>query len=169
MNRERFSGGEKIEQDYYDILGVPATATEEEVKAAYRRLVKVHHPDVGGNEERFKQLGEAYAVLSDAKKREQYDSEYFPGHNTEKEFEDIVRTFGSSFGIPPEVLRNLKRKVDEDVRRESEKRKREHEEKMEEARRKIKEHDDRRKYFEQQIADLKAGRQPKKDDRYENS
>jgi molecular chaperone DnaJ len=60
--------------DYYSTLGVPKTATPEEIKKAYRRLAHEHHPDKGqGNAEKFKQINEAYQVLSDPNKRAQYD------------------------------------------------------------------------------------------------
>lgn len=65
------------EKDYYEILGVKKTATEAELKKAYRELAKKYHPDKNkGNKEaenRFKEISEAYAVLSDKEKREQYD------------------------------------------------------------------------------------------------
>src|SRR2546421_4626995 len=65
------------DRDYYDILGVKKTATDEEIKKAYRNLAKKHHPDKNkGNkdaENKFKEISEAYAVLSDKEKREQYD------------------------------------------------------------------------------------------------
>src|SRR3954451_22325863 len=65
------------EKDYYEILGVKKTATEAELKKAYRDLAKKFHPDKNkGNKEaenRFKEISEAYAVLSDKEKRDQYD------------------------------------------------------------------------------------------------
>jgi DnaJ-class molecular chaperone len=64
-------------RDYYTVLGVPRTASEKDIKTAYRKLARKHHPDVnpGDNnaESLFKEIGEAYAVLSDADKRKKYD------------------------------------------------------------------------------------------------
>ncbi|MDP4200092.1 MAG: J domain-containing protein [Bacteroidota bacterium] len=64
-------------QDYYEILGVPRTATEDEIKKAYRKLARQHHPDLNPNdktaEEQFKKINEAYEVLSDKEKRAKYD------------------------------------------------------------------------------------------------
>ena len=60
-------------RDYYQILGVQKNATQEDIKKAYRKLAHQHHPDKGGDEKKFKELSEAYRVLSDAEKRAQYD------------------------------------------------------------------------------------------------
>ena len=64
-------------RDYYATLGVPRTATEKEIKAAFRKLARKHHPDVNqgskGSEARFKELTEAYEVLGDPEKRSTYD------------------------------------------------------------------------------------------------
>lgn len=61
-------------KDYYRILGVGRSATQDDIKRAYRRLAHQYHPDKGGgDEERFKEINEAYQVLSDTQKRTQYD------------------------------------------------------------------------------------------------
>lgn len=60
-------------RDYYEILGVSRGASDDEIKKAFRKLARKHHPDAGGSEEKFKELNEAYDVLSDPDKRKQYD------------------------------------------------------------------------------------------------
>jgi molecular chaperone DnaJ len=64
-------------KDYYNVIGVPASATQDEIKKAYRKLAAKHHPDNNPNDpkaaERFKEISEAYQVLGDAEKRKQYD------------------------------------------------------------------------------------------------
>jgi len=68
--------------NYYDILGVKKTATPDEIKKAFRKLARKHHPDAGGDEEKFKEINEAYETLSDKEKRDAYDQygQYFGGN-----------------------------------------------------------------------------------------
>ncbi len=66
----------KGDKDYYEILGIPRNASPDEIKRGYRRLARQYHPDVNkspGTEEKFKEINEAYQVLSDPQKRAQYD------------------------------------------------------------------------------------------------
>lgn len=60
--------------DYYSILGVPRNATEKDLKKAYKQQSMRHHPDRGGDEEKFKQINEAYSTLKDPQKRAAYDN-----------------------------------------------------------------------------------------------
>jgi molecular chaperone DnaJ len=93
------SGGKR---DYYEILGLQRNATKEDIKNAYRKLALLYHPDRNkqpGAEETFKEVSEAYAVLSDDQKRRQYDTygkvgpeEIFRG--SEANFDEIFRDIG---------------------------------------------------------------------------
>src|SRR5271157_5710395 len=71
--------------DYYETLGIPRKATEDEVRKAYRKLARKHHPDLNpgdkSSEDRFKNVQEAYDVLSDPKKRQMYDQYGFYSDN----------------------------------------------------------------------------------------
>jgi len=93
--------------DYYDILGVSRNATEADIKKAYRKKAMQYHPDRNtgnpGAEEKFKEVSEAYAVLSDKKKRRQYDQFGAEGFHQKFSQEDIFQGFDindilSSFG-----------------------------------------------------------------------
>lgn len=61
-------------KNYYDILGVEKKATKDDIKKAFRKLAQKHHPDKGGDEAKFKEITEAYSILTDDKKRREYDS-----------------------------------------------------------------------------------------------
>lgn len=114
--------------DYYQTLGLGKSASAEEIKRAYRKLAHQHHPDKqGGDEKKFKEINEAYQVLSDPKKREQYDrfgpsfaqgfggqggrgfdgfdfSDIFSGRGGSAfggDIEDIFDMFGGVFGGSP--------------------------------------------------------------------
>jgi molecular chaperone DnaJ len=60
-------------RDYYEVLGIGRDASPDEIKKAFRRAAVQHHPDRGGNEEKFKEVNEAYEVLKDPSKRQRYD------------------------------------------------------------------------------------------------
>lgn len=97
-------------KDYYEVLGVTKDASEKDIKSAYRKLAMKYHPDrsdASDAEERFKEISEAYAVLSDPEKRQKYDQfghagisgqysqeDIFRGVN----FEDLLRGFGFGGG-----------------------------------------------------------------------
>mgnify|MGYP001564791247 CR=1 FL=1 len=105
-------------KDYYNILGVSRTASEEEIKKAYRKLAHQYHPDKkGGDEAKFKEVNEAYQVLSDPKKKSSYDnfgfayneggfqggqgfdySDIFSGMGGQGGMEDIFDVFSDMFG-----------------------------------------------------------------------
>src|SRR5437868_14398812 len=76
-------------KDYYEILGVPRTASDAEIKKAFRKLAREFHPDVAKNkkqaEEKFKEINEAYEVLGDPPKRKKYD-ELGPNWSSGSEF-----------------------------------------------------------------------------------
>ncbi len=85
------------EKDYYKILGISKTATPEEIKKAYRKLALKYHPDRNKGdkvaEERFKEINEAYAVLSDPQKRKQYDAFGSTEFHRRYTQEDIFKNF----------------------------------------------------------------------------
>ncbi len=105
------SYGNNQKRDYYEILGVPRKATKEEIRQAYRKLALKYHPDrnkAPDASDKFKEISEAYAILSDDHKRAQYDQfghagisgrytaeDIFGGIN----FEDILRGFGLGGGL----------------------------------------------------------------------
>jgi molecular chaperone DnaJ len=79
-------------RDYYEVLGVPKDASKEQLKSSYRKLAMQYHPDrnkAAGAEDRFKEISEAYAVLSDDAKRAQYDRFGHEGIQGKYSTEDI--------------------------------------------------------------------------------
>ena len=97
-------------KDYYEILGIARNATKEEIKSTYRKLALKYHPDRNKSpnaEEKFKEISEAYAILSDDEKRRTYDMYGQAGigdkYTAEDifrgvDFEDIFRDMGFGFG-----------------------------------------------------------------------
>jgi len=84
-----------MKRDYYEILGIPRNASREQVKDAYRKLALQYHPDRNKSpdaEEKFKEISEAFAVLSDDEKRTQYDQFGHAGIDQRYTWEDIFRT-----------------------------------------------------------------------------
>ena len=87
-------------RDYYDILGVSKTAGANEIKKAYRKLAKEYHPDKGGDEQKFKEVSEAYEVLSDDSKKANYDrfGHDGPSQRGGNPFSGFRNPFGGGFG-----------------------------------------------------------------------
>lgn len=85
-------------KDYYAILGVNKQATDSEIKKAYRKLASQHHPDRGGDTETFKQVQEAYDILSDSSKRAEYDNPqgFF---SQRRNFDDIMDQYFTQFNV----------------------------------------------------------------------
>src|SRR5829696_1140213 len=97
-------------RDYYEVLGVGRTASNDEIKAAFRKLARQYHPDVNkedGAEEKFKEINEAYGVLSDSEKRARYDRFGKEGlgnmgggfHDYTADFSDIFEELFGGFGF----------------------------------------------------------------------
>lgn len=107
-----------MNEDLYAILGIDKNATDDEIKKAYRKMAKKYHPDINKTkeaEERFKQINDAYSILSDPKKKQNYDNYGDPegnkfggfGGNGGFDFEDI---FGNIFGRGRRTNPNAPRK-----------------------------------------------------------
>jgi curved DNA-binding protein len=117
--------------DHYSTLGIERNASQEEIKQAFRKLAREHHPDRGGDEAKFKQLNEAYTVLNDPQTRAQYDFQGNPQHHFRSHsggpfhqthtftfgdgfahfqqndmFEDMMKNFGFNFQAGQQQTRN---------------------------------------------------------------
>jgi len=128
-----------MSKDYYKVLGVDKNASQDDIKKAFRKLAHQYHPDKqGGNEEKFKEINEAYQVLGDAKKRSQYDqfgstfeqarsqggfsgfegfrdfSGYANGFNMD-DLGDILGGFGDIFGFGRSERRGGRARKGEDI------------------------------------------------------
>lgn len=87
--------------DYYSVLGVDRSASQDDIKKAYRKLAMKHHPDRGGDNQHFQEISEAYNVLSDPQKRQQYDNPpqgNFGGFGFGGDPHDINDIFSQIFG-----------------------------------------------------------------------
>ncbi|MDD3493923.1 MAG: DnaJ domain-containing protein, partial [Candidatus Thermoplasmatota archaeon] len=94
-----------MKKDYYEVLGVNKDASQADIKKAYRRLALKYHPDKSDRpdaEEKFKEISEAYAVLSDDEKRQQYDRFGHAGIDSQYSYQDIFR--GADFS---DIFRDL--------------------------------------------------------------
>jgi len=98
--------------NYYQTLGIEKNASEDDIKRAYRKMAMRHHPDRGGDQVEFQKIQEAYSVLSDPAKRQQYDNpqpqpqfHHFHG-GVPPGFEDLFRQFGVNFGFGHQQPRN---------------------------------------------------------------
>jgi len=130
-------------KDYYQILGISKNASSEEIKKAYRKLAHQYHPDKGGDEKKFKEINEAYQILSNKEKKEQYDrfGQVFegapgaggysgqegqgfdfnwawgrPGENVEFDFGDLGEMMEEMFGFgTPRKKKNIKKGRDIEI------------------------------------------------------
>ena len=96
--------------DHYATLGVPKTASADEIKRAYRKLASQHHPDKGGDVKKFQEIEQAYRILSDPQQREQYDNPQpdfggFQFNNGGFDFDSIFNIFGARFQQPGQQRR----------------------------------------------------------------
>tara|TARA_B110000503_G_scaffold69175_1_gene107937 strand:+ start:104 stop:952 length:849 start_codon:yes stop_codon:yes gene_type:complete len=97
-------------KNHYDTLGVSETASDKDIKSAFRKLAGQHHPDKGGNEALFKEVNEAYDTLKNTEKRQEYDAVRKYGGGRGENFnvnlndmfnEDVFQDFFSGFGFTP--------------------------------------------------------------------
>jgi curved DNA-binding protein len=104
--------------DHYATLGVNKTASEADIKKAYRKLASQHHPDKGGDSQTFQKIQAAYEVIGDANKRAQYDAgvtggwqRHRPQNFSDSVFEDIFNNFAHDSPFAESVRRSQRRPV----------------------------------------------------------
>lgn len=109
-------------ENYYEVLGITKSATEAEIKSAYRKMAKKYHPDIHPGdvecEKKFRQISEAYGILGDSDKRREYDQKYIEKeeksnsgvhkkkgsgkeHKANVDFENVYKNFEQFFGFNP--------------------------------------------------------------------
>jgi DnaJ-class molecular chaperone len=109
-----------MRMDYYSILGVPKGSSDQDIKKAYRKLAMQHHPDRGGDQNKFQQIQEAYDTLSDPAKRSQYDNPQPQGNfsfhfgQSGNPFEEIFQSFG--FGHEHDPFAHMRQRKNKDLR-----------------------------------------------------
>ena len=98
-------------KDYYEVLGVDKNADDETIKKAYRKLAKKYHPDTNaGNaeaERKFKEISEAYAILSDKEKRKEYDQCYYTNGDPNQDYQEFHFEGGSMDDIMEELFGHM--------------------------------------------------------------
>ena len=98
-----------LEKDYYKTLGVAKTAKPAEIKTAYRKLARKYHPDSNQGdakaEERFKEISEAYSVLSDEKRRKEYDEALTHTYSPDVTEDTCVEIFQPGYKVGDRILR----------------------------------------------------------------
>jgi DnaJ family protein A protein 2 len=111
-----------MSKNFYDVLGIQKDASEGDIRKAYKKLAIKYHPDKGGDEEKFKEISEAYSVLSDSQKRQNYDRFGTVDNNgmNMNDFQDIFSNmfggfnhgpFGNIFGGKPKAVKTKEIKL----------------------------------------------------------
>jgi len=113
---QRTTINKTMTKNLYEVLGVTQSASSDEIKKAYRTLSKEHHPDAGGDAERFNEINEAYTVLSDTNRRKRYDEtgETNVVNNQERILEYMIRSIVEIITVTP-MMSITQKNVIEDI------------------------------------------------------